>query len=806
MKSAICPLCGKDDAVRCRDEARFYHQGKLTAICFHGHDGRGPALFVPESGELLRQVELQPQELLYRAAEADGARGFGAAFLAEHCGIYALSRKAIQQVQPTVPTERDWVRAQEQEGVLTVAPLYRGAALAGLEVRIVETKSIGSVSKWTRVLGERAVYIANTRMQPEAVVLFEGTWDAVAASWDALEAGEPLRYAFAAVAASTSVDVIQETLEVQFPGVPVVIVTDQDGAGKGARAKFARLGTLAILPGTGLAKDYREADPAKRRKALLESIERALDAPAPGREFGNALIARRALEGVIRGKVRGLRDIEAWRYGQRCAGICRCFSGSKRYFSIRARIDNQMPVAEGQFDFSSILAHPSIRRVRTDYPNLAAIIEGGATESHVSTSWLPPQFLEDGRHWTELRPEDRKVYARERGWEPWSQKDPGAPEPGDLATFLDEVHKAYRFVRIPGTPDSEVGDRVAIFASATALSALWAEERWQAREPLGFLPCSWFYGGPATGKGTAAKLVSLMVAGDLRTRGSQRFDGATGGWLTESVLHLPVCFRDELDEFLNHTEIEDLKTYLAGEPLQLRKKFGSDMTIAPKPVVFSSNKLKINEDDEATKDRIVIIQLEPNPISTKPQRNSVFDAFYHWIEDGGRSLVHRVGIALYRDFRMRPVGPAQWTRSGAFDSAVAFVCERIGVSAQGVMAAAQAGKESAIRSNLPWFQAIQDYVTHELADVHGYHEAKMVGVWGINPSDEAQARKLRRWTEQIERATEAGPMTVHGWAVSAGARSPSTSRLLTFRSITEQGGVTSVVTLSGDQEEVSNEN
>ena len=48
----------------------------------------------------------------------------------------------------------------------------------------------------------------------------------------------------------------------------------------------------------------------------------------------------------------------------------------------------------------------------------------------------------------------------------------------------------------------------------------------------------------------AAKLVALTTAGELRTYGSQRFDGADGTWLTESVLHLPVCFRDELDQFL----------------------------------------------------------------------------------------------------------------------------------------------------------------------------------------------------------------------------------------------------------------
>jgi hypothetical protein len=782
----ICPVCGREDAIAAKDEPRFYRDGRLTAVCFHGHDGRGRVVFDAESGALLQHVELQPHELLYRAAEAEGARGFGAAFLAEHCGVYVCSRKAIQQVQPLLPTEKDWIRAESQSAALTLAPQYLGAEFVGLEVRQIERASGAPCTKWTKMLGARGLYIANPRLQPSTVVIFEGTWDAIAAAWDAFNAGEPHRYAFCSIPAGFGAADLERTLQAHFPGVPALLVTDQDPSGKSARTRLARVATPAILPGCGLAKDYREADPAKRWDALLEAIEHALSVPAPGEEHGLAKIARRALEGALRAKGQGMRDLEAWRFGQRCAGICAHPRGGRRYFGIRARINDQMPVAEGLHEFTALLGHRLMRKLREDYPDLAATVEGGPTETHMSPAWLPPQFLEDGRHWTEIPQAQRAGYARERGWEPWTGKDPGAPTPADLDATVERLRRAYLHVRIPGVPDSEVGERVAAFCLATALSALWAEERWQAGEPCGFLPITWFFGGAATGKGTAAKICALLVAGEPRTYGSQRFDGGEGGWLTESVLHLPICFRDELDQFLSAAYLEDLKTYASGEPLQLRKKFGSDMTIAPKPVVFSSNALKINEDDEATKDRVNLVQLEPSPISTKAQRNAAFDAFYTWLDAGGRQVVHRAGILLYRDFRGLPIPPARWTRSQVFDAALDFASARLHLNPDEVIAAAQAAKDLAIRQGLPWFQSLQDYVRHDLAEQASYHEARVAQVFACSP-DETGTRKLRRWLDQLERAMGVpGRLRLGTWDISMGPRTSSTNRMLHFHPVFEE--------------------
>ena len=778
---SACPLCGQEDAVRCREDARFYVDGQLTAVCFHGHEGRGPAHFLAETGELLRTVPLEPYELLYRSAEADGARGFGAAFLAEHCGIYVLTRESLQRSGVAFPSERDWLRAEAQDGALTVAPLYRGARMVGLQARIVERRDIGKVTKWTRVVGgQDGVYIANPRVQPVAVVVLEGVWDVVAAAWDALQAGEPHRYAWMAIAAGTNLDLIRETLQAHFPGVPVLVVTDQDAAGKGPRAKLARLGTLAILPGQGLAKDYREANPKTRWEALLAGIERAMAAPEPAGEHGLAKIARRAVQGAMRGKALGLRDLEAWRFGQRCAGICCCRSGSKRYFSMRARLDGGSPQAEGQHDYEAILNHPAMRDLRGDYPDLAAVLDGGPTESPAAQSWLPPQFVEDGRHWTQIPERDRKAYAREHGWEPWIGKDPGPPQSSDVGVFRAQLRDAYQHIRIPEVPDSEVSDRLYCLMAAMALSGLWAEERWGAHLPVGFLPCEWFYGGDTTGKGTAAKTISCLLSGGLRTYGSQRFDGATSGWLTESVLYLPICFRDELDEFMNHSDVEDLKTNLAGDPLQVRKKFEATITLMPKPVVFSTNSLKINEDDEATKSRILVVNLKARPESTRADRSGAFDGYYRWLEGGGQDLVYRVGISLYQQFRQIPLRQACWTRSGVFDTALDFVAGSIGYRPEVIMAAVAAAQEQCIREGLPWFQSLLDFVHHELQDVQGESMVRLASALGIDPSIEAQGRKLRRWFGQIEAAMASGPLQVGGWEVRLGPPATTTSRLVKF--------------------------
>lgn len=769
-----CPICEKSDAVRTKDEPRFYKDGRLTAICFHGHGNGKPVIFDAETGAAIKHEPLAPHEALYRALEASEARGFGAAFLAEKCGVYRVTKEALAAASVPFPTEKQVSDADLQGCAWMAHPLYDGPAMVGLEIRVVEVAA-AKATKQTKTLGSSGVYIANPGIQPKVVLCFEGSWDAVSASWDAYQ-HESNIYAFTSIRAGTPADLIRRTHEAHFPGVPVLIITDQDASGKAARSRLRSVGTLAILPGTGIAKDYREADPKLRWEALLDGIERALEAPAPGSESGTTKIARRALEGAIEGKRLGMRDLEAWRFGQRCAGICRPLTGGLRYFAIRANLYGKLVTAEGQHEFTAITSHHKLREIETAWPDLAAVIRGGATESHLSTQWRPPVFLEDGRHWTEIPPKDRKDYARTHGWEPWVGDDPGVFEPSDLTTIEDAVRGAYLGVRLASSPDSEVGKRVLAFSLATALASFWAEERVTLGDPTGFLPWVWFYGGPGTGKGTAAKIVALLISGRTKTYGGQRFDGSDGGWLTESVLHLPVCFRDELDEYLKPSTLEDLKTYTGGESLQLRKKFQADMTIPPKPVVFTSNKLKVNESDEPTKERIILVELLANPLRSRSQRNADFNDFYAWVEKDGFKAFQRVGIHFFKEFRGKELGPPRWSRSAVFDSALDFVAGKLHTSAKTLMDASEESKVKSIRESSAWFQALEDY-TQEGNGAPSF-QATAVNVFRLSTADEAQRKKLRRWLDSLAHALAEGPLIVAGHQVTlspfGGAKSTTT--------------------------------
>lgn len=766
----VCPYCDRSDAIGAKDEPRYYRDGRLLATCFHGHQGTGKKVFDAETGARVQNADLEPWEVLYRLAEPNGARGFGAEFLAQKCGVYVVSQEVAARAALPVPSEKDVIRAAADGGALTAAPLYNGPRMCGLEVRIVEAGPSIKVTKWTRTVGAEGVYIANPGVQPQVAIIFEGTWDAIAAAWDMFQEDEMDRYAFLSIKAGTSAQLLGAVLRAHFPGVPALLITDQDGAGKATRPRMAKAGVAypAILKGMGAAKDYRDADPKTRRAALLEAIEQALAAPAPGTDHGDAKFARRALEGAYRAKSAGMRDLEAWRFGQRCAGICKPNPAKATAFAVRAKFANRPAVPEGQREFKVFITHPEMRRIQSDYPDLAAAILAGATESPMSPEWTPPVFLpETGAHWTTIPKEDRKAYATAHGWEPWDGQDIGVFCQDDLHDILEAIGNAYHYVVIPGAPASETGMRVVAVALATALCGLRAQELGQTGTPTGFNPGTWFYGGPATGKGTAAKITAAAVSGETRTYGSQRFGGEKEtGWLTESALHLPVVFKDELDQYLDRSASEDLKAFLGGEALQRRKAYGMDMTLYPRPVVFSTNEIKINPEDEATKERIVLVELQPNPLATKFQRNNAFEHFHAWMADGGALKLHRVAVHLYGAFRLLQVGDVKFTRSAVFDAAICHVCKVMDLDPAAIMSPSEANKEAAILRGAPWFQALADYAQYELNGADEFN-AKAHELWGVRLEDESAKKKLRRYLESFRSSAKehGGALSIYGYSV-----------------------------------------
>lgn len=773
----ICPVCHTEDAVRTKDAPAFYRDGHLVARCFHGnsHPNGGPVDFILETGEVCGRVELTHAESLYLAARQGTTRGFGAPFLAK-CGIYAITAEDVAASSSLIPTEK-WMRTwQAQEVPVIVAPLYKGAQLSGLEVRAMqEATSVrpGEAAPKTqekrKTVGEGGIYVANPGVQPTAVLAFAGLFDAVTAAWDAFQEGSFERYAFVAYSDGTNANLLRDTLEALFPGVPRLIVSDQDPSGQKTRSKFAKAGTLAILPGAGLAKDYRDAEPKKRWAALMDGVERAMDNGNPtGEEVGVWKVARRALDGALRAKGEGMRDLEAWRFGQRCAGICKAAQGGKKFFSIRGALYGRTPVAEGLHEFEPILGHSLFQHVQKASPNLAAIIQGGATESPMSPEWRAPAFLPDGRHWSEIPTEQRKALAVRHGWEPWTSKDIGKHLPDDFQNCWEAVLRAYTYTVIPGVPASEVGSRVFMLCLAAAMCAMRAEECWVAGLPMGFQPWLWFFGEGGTGKGTASEIIAAMVSGDTQTYGSQRFGGESkdASWLTESVLHLPVAFRDELDQFLESGALEDLKTFIGGKAIEKRKAYGVSMTIAPRPVVFATNKIKINADDHPTKERIILCQLDKNPMVPDKARQNAFETFHEWMQAGGAMALHRVAIQAYKAFRNVPIGRSTFTRSASFDTAMAQVCARTGYQLANVMAPAQQNKEEAILHGATWYMAIKNHIQYDLGKGDILY-ARASEIWST-PGDESGKRRLRRYLDQFHDACAKndGALSILGFRVS----------------------------------------
>jgi len=780
----ICPVCHQDDAVRCRDDPRFYLNGKLMGICFHGHSGKGPVRFEVETGNLISQAPaIQDFERLYLEATEDNARGFPGPFLAEYCGIYCLSREAIHRANLPFPNERDFLQAQKVGGIITVAPLYSRGHMSGIQCRTVMQGAAVEPKKRFQTLGVAGCYIANTLIQPQVVVVMEGVWDAVAAALDAFNAGEPHRYAWVGISANHSAQDLKQTLDSFFPGVPVLVITDQDSAGIAARRRFSAVGTLAILNGVGLAKDYRYARPNLRWPALLEAMELAINGAPPGQETGLAKVARRALEGAKRAMGSGEGVHQAWRTGQRCGGCCMANYHNKKIFSLRTLVAGK-PVAEGQHEFSAVLGHSLMREIRQTYPDLAAIIEGGVTEVCWSPDWCPPQFLADGRHWTEIPESNRDLMAQENGWEPWQGCNPGPPEPTDLDVFVGMALGLFECSCTPVNPLVSPGHQVAVISLAMALSAFAAEESWRHKKSIGFLPGVWIYGGPGSGKGTVATIVAAATTGAMETYGNECFDGFPWAWLTESVLHCPVAYRDEIEVPFSAPERGDLKAFLAGEALHLRKKYAAGMSIYPRPVLFTANRMTL-PNDPALLQRIIRWNLEPDLGLPVQKREDRFAEFYQWLKyDGGTNCIYRLGLALYRQFRTaKPSLSTRWTRSSIFDGAVAFIANRMGLNPDSIMIPLGTREIDPGLASTSWYQALQQTVVRFSAEVL-HVELNLMEALGLTRSD-SDLRKLRRWVEDIDNVARRGPFRLGEFQASLGPPVVTPERTIEFDHVYE---------------------
>jgi hypothetical protein len=225
--------------------------------------------------------------------------------------------------------------------------------------------------------------------------------------------------------------------------------------------------------------------------------------------------------------------------------------------------------------------------------------------------------------------------------------------------------------------------------------------------------------------------------------------------------------------------IEDLKTMLAGEALQLRKKFGTDMAISPRPVVIASNAMRINADDEATQERITLVELQPNEMATKKERNNAFERFYEWLEGDGRAIFYRLTLHLYKDFRHVEIGRSTNSRSAMLDAAVKLLADRLSIKPSEVFRPALANREEAVLKGAAWFRPLLEYVEHELAGATD-GTAKVLDLWSLSTSDPNQKRNYYRWLDQFKRAAGKAGLHVGPYVVTLLEGAGPSNRLFRF--------------------------
>ena len=301
---AVCPVCNSEEVIY-TTSARYKVEGRPTALCPHAeaHARAGfsprPVTFFADTGEATQTLAMAPFESIYHAGvpmsvQEDG-RCFSGHFLDEFAGVRGLSRRVVDllvadsTLKPHLPSPKLMAESEAEGWPFLMAPLYAGGGMVGLELRYFcresaqrpgDSNRIGS-TRSTRTIGERGVYLTDAFCSPRAVVLFEGTWDAISARWDAFD-NQNGEFVFAGMTANTSAKTVSQALRRYFPGIPIIVVGDRDRPGVQAMARLRKLFPAAVLQGLNDPdgkgpKDYRAADPAKRWPALLSAVEEGLE-------------------------------------------------------------------------------------------------------------------------------------------------------------------------------------------------------------------------------------------------------------------------------------------------------------------------------------------------------------------------------------------------------------------------------------------------------------------------------------------------------------------------------------------------
>jgi hypothetical protein len=278
-----CPRCkGTDSLGRPWRGAN----GRLLRTCFklnHPEHLGYRFHFDAQTGEALTATDGVHAMVL--AAQEDGEaaplRGFHEQLLAETLGITVISANKLDvHTASIMPSLGTWARDMEAEGYLiSQFPIHRGPYVVGLQLRALRAEEDRATDQHhIRVFGQsEGLFIPFFIGQnPSAVVIHEGPWGAVAATYEAIIYGNTEIFSVATLSASVSASTIKSTLDAIFPGVPRFSLFDQDPAGISARMATMSVAKPILITGAGPGKDYRDLIPELRFERLVDIVEREL--------------------------------------------------------------------------------------------------------------------------------------------------------------------------------------------------------------------------------------------------------------------------------------------------------------------------------------------------------------------------------------------------------------------------------------------------------------------------------------------------------------------------------------------------
>jgi len=279
----VCPKCKRSDALgrRYRGAGGRWQQ-TCHGIKREGHWGFN-LHFNPDTGEVLTATDGIHARII--AAMEDGEavplRGFEGEFLADTCGITALSAtKMDAHFGGVMPQIVVWGREMEESGFLVAQfPIHRGPHVIGVQLRALRPHEDQPHDRHQiRMFGQaNGLFIPHFIGQnPSAVVIFEGPWDAVAATFEADLFQRKDIFSVAILSAEVTAATIKSTLDMIFPGIPRFSHFDQDVAGIAARMATMSVAQPILITGAGPGKDYRDLIPEIRFERLVEIVRREL--------------------------------------------------------------------------------------------------------------------------------------------------------------------------------------------------------------------------------------------------------------------------------------------------------------------------------------------------------------------------------------------------------------------------------------------------------------------------------------------------------------------------------------------------